>query len=149
MLGDDRFRKAARVVDDAKNDEGTYASDSDAALAQSARAALVPFVVFIMARIRLSGRSPTSNDRRYDEVSGQLGASSSVALLGCQKIDGAADTMGAGAGRTEVSPRKDPRSERARKQILQSLDLPVLKLRPRRIEVGQRCRSVRSTGIWT
>lgn len=106
MLGDDRFRKAARVVvDDAKNDEGTYASDSDAALAQSARAALVPFAVFIMACIRLSGRSPTSNDRRYDEVSGQLGASSSVAWrFGCQKSNGRTQDAG-GAGQTELSPR--------------------------------------------
>ena len=104
MLGDDRFRKAARVVvDDAKNDEGTYASDSDAALAQSARAALVPFVVFIMACIRLSGRSPTSNDRRYDEVSGQLGASSSSCPVALSKIERTQDA--GGAGQTELSPR--------------------------------------------
>ena len=64
MMGDDRFRKAAGVVaDDAKNDEGTYASDSEVVLAQSTRAALVLLVVLIMGRIRLSGRSP--NDRRY------------------------------------------------------------------------------------
>lgn len=63
MLGDDRFRKAARVVaDDAKNDEGTYASDSEVALAQSARAALVLLVVLTMTCIRLTGRPP--NDRR-------------------------------------------------------------------------------------
>jgi len=50
MLGDDRFRKAARVVVDVdKNDEGMYASDSVPAVAQSARAALVLLVVLIMA----------------------------------------------------------------------------------------------------
>ena len=49
MLGDDRFRKvAARVVVDDKNVEGTYASDSVAAVAQSAIAALVLFLVLIM-----------------------------------------------------------------------------------------------------
>lgn len=49
MLGDDRFRKvAARVLVDDKNVEGTYASDSVAAVAQSAIAALVLFLVLIM-----------------------------------------------------------------------------------------------------
>ena len=60
MLGDDRFRKvAARVVVDDKNVEGTYASDSVAAVAQSAIAALVLFLVLIMMLlIRLDvGRS--------------------------------------------------------------------------------------------
>ena len=49
MLGDDRFRKVvARVVVDDRNVEGTYASDSVAAVAQSAIAALVLFLVLIM-----------------------------------------------------------------------------------------------------
>ena len=49
MLGDDRFRKvAARVVVDDKNVEGTYASDSVAAVAQRAIAALVLLLVLIM-----------------------------------------------------------------------------------------------------
>jgi hypothetical protein len=49
MLGDDRFRKAARVVVDDRNVEGTYASDSAAAaVAQSASATLVLPLVLIM-----------------------------------------------------------------------------------------------------
>ena len=120
MLGDDRFRKAARVVDDdAKNDEGTYASDSDAALAQSARAALVPFVVFIMACIRLSGRSP--NDRRWMMVSvGNLVRHSCGC---CGRVRAAADR-----------PKKiSPGGEEA---DLYSRSVPG------GIEVGQRCRSI-------
>ena len=75
MLGDDRFRKvAARVVVDDRNVEGTYASDSVAAVAQSAIAALVLFLVLIMAFGYSFDCLPVS---QYDSREGGLGSQAS------------------------------------------------------------------------
>lgn len=92
MLGDDRFRKvAARVVVDDRNVEGTYASDSVTAVAQSAIAALVLFLVLIMAFGYSFDCLPVS---QYDTSSREGGLGSQVsASQRVARFCGQADVM--------------------------------------------------------